>query len=301
MTAALAKRTAWMQLSGRLMWKRLWGPHLVKKADMLGTYATALAYSFVLSVVPLLVVAFALTDALVGTLNPRTYHETLVSVCRSKPTQSIMQIIEAVENTWHNNWAKTIGLLFAIYTSFNLMNQIVRTLVFIFDDTRRVFEWNWKVFIKTVSLLAVWMFLLLAIIVSSILELVRVPGDPFLSVPWKVASDLALIAALFAAVFATYFLVPSKRPRLRDVADGALVASLGWVSCGVVFRVVLPYIFGANMVYKALGSVIIILLWALSCAWSFILGACWTMRFPAKRARGRRREVVAIVVLKRDG
>jgi uncharacterized BrkB/YihY/UPF0761 family membrane protein len=161
----------------------------------------------------------------------------------------------------------------------------VRTLLFIFDDTRRVYEWNWKVFIKTVSLLAVWMFLLLAIIVSSILRLMVHRAVDFLSVPWKVTTDLALIAALFVAVFATYFLVPSKRLRLRAVADGALVASLGWVGCGVIFRVVLPYVFGANMVYKALGSVIIILLWALSCAWSFILGACWTVRFPAKRRR----------------
>jgi YihY family inner membrane protein len=267
------------------MWKRLCGPHLVKKADLLGTYATALAYSFVLSVVPLLVVAVALTDALLGSFNPKAYHEILVSVLPVETDQSIVTITEAVENTWHHDWAKTLGLLFAIYTSFNLMNQIVRTLIFIFDDSRRVYEWNVKIFIKTIALLAVWTFLLLAIIVSSIMTLIVHRSAHYLSVPWRVTSDLVMIASLFAAVFATYFLVPSKRRKLRDIADGALVASLGWISCGLVFREVLPQVFGANMVYKALGSVVIILLWAMACAWSFILGACWTVRFPTRSAR----------------
>jgi membrane protein len=269
------------------MWKLLCGPHLAKKADMLGTYATALAYSFVLSVIPLLVVAFAVTDQLVGSLNARTYHETLASVLPVESEQSITTIIVAVENSWHSDWAKTVGLLFAIYTSFNLMNQIVRTLLFIFDDKRRIYEWTWGVFIKTVSLLAVWTFLLLSIIVSSIMTWVVHKTAHFWSVPWRVTSDLVMIASLFAAVFITYFLVPSKRPSLRDVRDGALVASLGWIGCGLVFGQVMPWVFGANMVYKALGSVVLILLWALSCAWSFILGACWTVRFPARPKRAR--------------
>jgi membrane protein len=269
------------------MWKQLCGPHLVKKADMLGTYATALAYSFVLSVIPLLVVAFALTHELVGSINTKTYYETLRSVLPAESDQSITTIIVAVENSWHSDWAKMVGLLFAIYTSFNLMNQIVRTLLFIFDDSRRLYEWTWRVFIKTVSLLAVWTFLLLSIIVSSIMTLVVRESAHFWSVPWRVTSDLVMIASLFSAVFITYFLVPSKRPKWRDVRDGALVASLGWISCGLVFSQVLPHVFGANMVYRALGSVVLILLWALSCAWSFIIGACWTVRFPARPRRAR--------------
>jgi uncharacterized BrkB/YihY/UPF0761 family membrane protein len=167
------------------------------------------------------------------------------------------------------------------------MNQMVRTLLFIFDDTRRLYEWTWRVFIKTVSLLAIWTFLLLAVIVFSIMTIVVHETAHFWTGPWRVTSDLAMITALFFAVFATFYLVPSKRLPLRDVRDGAMVASLGWISCGLIFSQVLPYIFGANMVYKALGSVVIILLWALSCAWSLILGACWTMRFPTGPARAR--------------
>ena len=41
------------------MFKWLYGPLLYAKADRLGTYAAALAYCFVLSLVPFLAVTFA--------------------------------------------------------------------------------------------------------------------------------------------------------------------------------------------------------------------------------------------------
>jgi YihY family inner membrane protein len=268
------------------MWKLLLGAHLVKKVDLLGTYAAALAYSFVLSVVPFMVVAFALTSQLVGTLNPRTYQHTLESILPLAENSPFLQhILTAVQTFGHNGWARGIGLLFAIYTSFNLMNQIVRTLVFILDDSRRPFEWSWKVFSKTVALLAVWTFLLLTLTISSVLGIFIYHNAAFLTRPLRVASDLGLIVSLFAAVFATFYLVPNKRPRLRDVRDGALVAAVGWIACSLVFADVLPRFLGANLVYQALGSIVIILLWSQSCAWSLIVGACWMVRFGARARR----------------
>jgi membrane protein len=275
-----------MQVFGRLMWKWLYGSHLAKKVDMLSTYATALAYSFVLSIVPLLVVAFALTYELIGSVNGRAYHEALVSVL-PVGDQEITRIIKAVETSWRSNLAKTLGPIFAVYTSFNLMNQIVRTLIFIFDDARRPYEWSLRLVIKTVSLLAIWTFLLLAIIVSSILTWAVNSTEHFWLGPWRVASDLVMVAALFTALFLTFYLVPNKRPRWRDVRDGALVASLCWIVCGLCFSSLQKYLHSVNMVYQALGSVVIILLWAQACAWSLIIGACWMVRFAARGGRSR--------------
>ncbi len=33
---------------------------------------------------------------------------------------------------------------------------------------------------------------------------------------------------------------------------------------------------------SALGSLVVILLWAQACAWSVIIGACWMVRFPGR-------------------
>ena len=62
----------------------------------------------------------------------------------------------------------TIGFILALYTSFNLMEQIIRTLLFIFDDPRRPQEWSWMVVVKTIALLFIWMCLLLLISISAV-------------------------------------------------------------------------------------------------------------------------------------
>jgi membrane protein len=160
----------------------------------------------------------------------------------------------------------------------------VRSLLFVFDDARRPFEWTWQIFSKTVALLAVWTFLLLTVTVSSVLGIFVHRNAYFLSMPWRVGSDILLIVSLFAAVFATYYLVPS-RPRLRDVRDGAMVAAVGWIGCGLVFTRVIPHMMGLNVVYQALGTIVVILLWAQACAWSLIIGACWMVRFASKAKR----------------
>jgi len=270
------------------MWNWLLGPNLAKKAPLLSTYADALSYSFVLSVIPFVVIAFALTSEFVGSLSPRTYESTLSSVLpldngNRTDLHLANRISTALETQRNSGIARTIGLLFAIYTSYNLMNQIVRSLLFIFDDARRAFEWTWGIFTKTLALLAIWTFLLLAVTVSSVLGIFLYHNAHFLSASWRVASNLGLIASLFFAVFATYYLVPGRRPRLRAARDGAMVASLGWIGCSLIFTRVLPHMMGMNLVYQALGSIVIILLWAQACAWSLIIGACWMVRFKSKR------------------
>jgi YihY family inner membrane protein len=272
------------------MWKWFLGPHLMTKVDKLGTYAAALAYSFVLSVIPFLGIAFALTTELVGSLNPRAYEETLNSILPLEKsdhsdTLLVSHIAKAIETARNNTLARTLGPIFAFYVSFNLMNQIVRALLFIFDDSRRLYEWTWRVFIKTMALLAVWTFLLLTITVSSVLRIFVYHNVNFLSGMWGVVSDLVIICSLFGAVFVTYYLVPTQQRRLREVRDGALLASVSWIGCGLIFQHVLPQMMGLNMVYQALGSVVIILLWAQACAWSLILGACWVARFSPRPRR----------------
>jgi membrane protein len=266
------------------MWKWLYGANLSKKVYGLGTYAAALAFCFVLSVVPFVVLSFAFASQFLGDLNSHAYQRTLEDVLPGESTADIAAILAKVHDSYrHSTTAKTVGLLFALYTSFNLMNQIVRTLLFIFDDARRPYEWNWRVFIKTVSLLATWTFLLLVLTACSLVGIFIYHASRALVEPWRLASDLVTVVALFLAFFVTYYLVPNKRFQLRQVRDGALVASVGWISCSLIFSNVLPRLLDLNMVYRALGSVVIILFWAQACAWSVIAGACWMVRFSSRR------------------
>jgi len=210
------------------------------------------------------------------------------AVVLEPPRDMSQQIISTLESTSRRGLA-TVGFIFAVYTSFNLMEQIVRTLLFIFDDPRRSQGWSWSVVLKTIALLLIWMFLLLVIsivsiatpVIQKILNQLQLDSTLW-TAPLLVGRDLVLFASLFGAFFLTYYLVPTKRYTVMLVRNGALVASLGWILGSLLFAYVLPSVWRTNAVYEALGSVVVILLWAQACAWSVIIGACWMVRFSVR-------------------
>jgi YihY family inner membrane protein len=274
------------------MFKWLYGPILISKADRLGTYAAALAYCFVLSMVPFLAVTFAVGMQISAELAlskhyAEHYLEVLGDILPMANPQDMERILAAVEHST-KGWLVTIGSILAVYTSFNLMNQINRTLIFIFDDPRRPQEWSWTVVVKTIALLFIWMFLLLLISISAVeASVLRHLLDHFLfsSLSKALATGvqvLVVIAALFGTFYLTYRLVPTRRHKNRYVVEGSLLAVCGWIVCSLIFSSVLTKLLQTSAAYIALGSVVAILLWAQACAWSVIIGACWIVRFSSR-------------------
>jgi membrane protein len=278
------------------MLKWLWGPNLITKADRLGTYAAALAYCFVLSLVPFFIVTFVVGMHLTLELDinsdyyKKHYAEVLGNIIPSQA--DARNIVETVTNVEGRNkgWIFIIGFLFALYTSYNLMEQILRTLLFIFDDPRRPNVWSWLGVVKTVGLLLIWMILLLLVSVSAVeaailrqflydILLLEAGGKAVATA----SQLLIIIAALFGTIFVTYYVAPERRHRVSVVVEGSLLASLGWILCSLVFAKIMPALLSTSAAYLALGGVVAILLWAQACAWSIILGACWIVRFSQSK------------------
>jgi YihY family inner membrane protein len=224
------------------------------------------------------------TELALGKHYAEHYAEVLGGIIPMENPEDMARIFTAVEHSTRGGLV-TIGFLLAIYTSFNLMMQIVRTLVFIFDDPRRSREWNWTVVVKTIALLFIWMCLLLLISISAVeAAVLRHLLDRFLLSGLSKAlvnglQVMVVISALFGTFFLTYYLVPTQAYQRKYVVEGSLLASCGWIACSLIFASVMPEILKASAAYIALGSVVAILLWAQACAWSVIVGACWIVRF----------------------
>jgi membrane protein len=275
------------------MFNWLYGPILITKSDRLSTYAAALAYNVVLSMVPFLAVTYVLGMHVSAHLDVgKQYEQDFANVINGLiPTGSqvvTVQSFKAVENSSLGGFIP-IGLIFAIYTSFSLMEQIIRTLIFIFDDPRRPQTWSWMVVVKTIVLLFIWMFLLLLISITAVeASILRTVLDQFIFSTFtkdlvKVAQILVVIFALYGTFFLTYYMISARRFKTSLVVEGSLLASCGWVACSLLFATVLPKILQASAAYIALGSVVAIMLWAQTCAWSLIAGACWIVRFSPMR------------------
>jgi membrane protein len=278
------------------MFKWLYGPILISKVDRLGTYASALAYCFVLSLVPFLAVTFAVGLQITSQLALKndayaaSYADLLKNILPTENQADAQHIFAAVQHSTKGGLV-TIGFILALYTSFNLMDQIIRTLIFIFDDPRRPSEWTWKVVGKGLALLGTWMCLLLLISIlavesSGLRHLLNRYLLPSLSEALVSGLQISVvIGALFGTFYFTYYLVPTRAHPKKYVVEGSMLASFGWIVCSLIFAFVIPNILKASAAYVALGSVVAILLWAQACAWSIILGACWIVRFSTARAK----------------
>ena len=66
---------------------------------------------------------------------------------------------------------------------------------------------------------------------------------------------------------------------MRLHIQGGTFAAFGWLAISYIFAYILPVVWKQNVLYGAMGSIVATLLWAYSCAWSVLLGACWTSRF----------------------
>ena len=275
------------------MFKWFYGSILHPKVDKLGTYAAALAYCIVLSLVPFLVVTFAVglqifsQLALKNDVFAKGYAEVLSEILPMESPTQTARILNVVQNPTSQKslTAVAIGFGLAIYTSFNLMEQIIRTLLFIFDDPRKPREWTWKITGKTFALLAIWMCLLLLISITAVAStglqsLLEHFVFPTVSQQFARALQiLVIISALFGTFYITFYLVPSRHYKRKYLVEGSLLASSGWIACSLIFASVMPKLLKTSAAYIALGSVVGILLWAQACAWSIIIGACWIVRF----------------------
>ncbi len=275
------------------MFDRVLGSNLTQKVDRLGTYAAALAYCFVLSMVPFLALTFAVGMEVADELDlnkhyAEHYAQVLGDIIPASDPRDTQRIFDAVQHSLHGGLL-TIGFLLAIYTSYNLMDQIIRTINFIFDDPRRPQAWSWLLAGKTATLLLIWMLLLLLVSIGAVeagilRHVLDSLGMTLLSRDVAATVQvLVTVGALFGTLYLTYYVVPAKRYKRHLVLEGSLLASCGWIICSLVFAYVMPKILATNAAYKALGSVVAILLWAQFCAWSIILGACWIVRFSSKK------------------
>jgi YihY family inner membrane protein len=282
------------------MFKWLYGPILFSKVDQLGTYASALAFCFVLSLVPFLAVTFAVGMEIASQLAMNKdyasgYQAVLQSILPMERPEETQRIFHTVENSMKSKSSLfTVGFILALYTSFNLMDQIIRTLLFIFDDSRKPREWSWRVMTKGFALLGIWMCLLLLISVSAVGTTgLHALLNQFLfkSLSNAVVTAVQIsvvIGSLFGTMYLTYYMVPTRHYKKQYVVEGSLLASTGWILCSLIFATVVPKLLKASAAYAALGSVVGILIWAQACAWSIILGACWIVRFSPPRMKAGR-------------
>lgn len=261
----------------------LLGRRLQGKLTMLPSFAAAMAFYFLVSLVPfLVVVSRGVAAVFSANLTP-----DLISFLRDVlPPESRLRpdaLAASIQQTTHGLAAASTAA--AVWTASSGLNEMTRAIHFLFSDPQRPHPGGWRRRGKAFGVLLIWAvaiglgavgFVLLPLIQS---QLGRMGAGALL--PRAFASAVrypTAFAALFAAFAFTYAFVPEKRPSWGAAAQGSFIAAACWSGVSLLFAYLLPKVWHVSLFSGAMSSVLALLIWAYCGSWGVLLGAAWTVR-----------------------
>ena len=252
------------------------------KLVMLPTFAAAMAFYFLISLVPfLIVVTRGVAWIFSANLTPQLT-AFLRDVLPPESTPRPEALSAAVRGGGAGFWA--VSTFVAACTASSGLNELARAIHYVFSDERRPHPGGWIRRLKSLGLLGIWTLAIGATAVFLVLiPIAREavfrfgPGRRF---PVLLDADVrypAAFALLFAAFALTYEFVPepAHRPRWSAAAQGALVAAATWMGTCFIFAYFLPRVWGVSLFHGVMSSALATLAWAYCGCWGVIVGACW--------------------------
>ncbi len=265
----------------------LWGEQLKRKAPYFPGHAAAIAFFFLLALVPFMVVTLALIKT-VFTLDLET---PVIAILNGLiPANDFIDVDKIVQTASRagSRGILTFTFIIALWSTSNFMTSIVQALHFIFSTEDHLARKGWVARLYSFGLLLVWS----AFIMVTSLLLVLAPAVEALAenvlyvqeIQWaaiRLGRLVIIFVMMLLAFWSTYRLTASSRVVKKRFWQAALIATLGWILMGYLFTNVMPAIWEKSIVYGTIGSIVITLFWAYSSAWVVLLGACWIARRPS--------------------
>jgi len=252
-----------------------------KILPVLGIYAGGIAFFFLLSLVPFLVVVMGL----VAYFSPVDLTEPVLSILRDLiPNQDFLNL-ESIVSTAKQAGSRglfSLTFLFALWTASNFMGCLTQGLHLIFSGKTQEPQRGWSVRLRSLILILIWsLFLSL----TAVLFLVAPVLETWLtrSLDWPTFQTFLITALRFVFLFfmsATAFGLSYRLNARRRTPTGlcwraGCLTTVGWLLCGWAFTNVLPAIWQKSVAFGALGSVVATMLWAYAAAWVVLLGGLY--------------------------
>jgi membrane protein len=243
--------------------KRLWQQ---SSEDDIFVWASALAYSWLFSIFPFLILLLSLVPYLPKKAKDTAYNSVsrFITEMLGKEAPTINDNLTSVMHNQRTGWLG-IGLVLTIWVASGGMAMTMSALDRCYDikETR---PWYKQRALAIGMTLAVTIGMLLMIILMPVGTAVGawLQSTGSISFPLQVAFDLvryflSLLFALFVLAIIYYF-GPNIRQRFRLLSPGALFVAVVWILTDVVFRVYIDKFARYDQTYGSVGGAAILLL-----------------------------------------
>jgi uncharacterized BrkB/YihY/UPF0761 family membrane protein len=251
----------------------------LQKFSLLGTFAGALAFYFLLALVPLFILATTLVHhALHLDITPQL-RDLLAALLPSSLDRTPGRVVEAVIAGTSRGWF-TFGFIGILWACISFMNELARAIHLIFADQLDASAGGWRRWFKSIALIALWC----GALATACILFIASTRIPELAHQWPWLQGAALLAAqvarwtttfalLGSAATLTYRLVPARPASWAVCAGVGFGVALAWMGMGTALTRGLPLLWSQSPLPLAFGSFLIVMIWAYACCWALLLGA----------------------------
>ena len=225
--------------------------------------AASFAYYAFVSILPLLVLLFAIVSALRGEALAQA---VVRQVAALTPTGRDL-IRDALTGSTGRLELSVVSALALTWSAVKVFRSLDFAFSQIYDATAEPTLAE-QLEDGLVVLVAMGVALVLMVVVSVPDELVQGRQSVV-----EVVDQIELFVGLVVAFFPLYYVLPPVRLRIRDALPGTLVAAVGWLALQVGFRF---YAENARQyaAYGVLGAVLLFVVWLYVAGFLLLVGAC---------------------------
>ncbi|MEH7375053.1 YihY/virulence factor BrkB family protein [Neobacillus drentensis] len=251
--------------------KLLW--HRVDEDDLPGLSAQ-LAYYFLLSLFPLLIVLFTLLPYI------PIPHQDMLGIVRDFAPVEAMDLIEKNVHdimNHRNGGLLSFGIIGTIWSSSNGINAIVKA----FNKAYNVKESRSFIVSRGMAILLTFGMIFVLILAIVLPVFGREIGvflfsqmgytTEFIKV-WDTLSWLVSAIILFLIFTGLYWIAPNVKIKCRSAFPGAAFATVGWIISSIGLTFYVGNISNYSLTYGSIGAIIVLMIWLYISAFIIILG-----------------------------
>lgn len=251
----------------RLLW------HRIDEDDLPGLSAQ-LAYYFLLSLFPLLIVLFTLLPYI-----PIPHQDMLGLIRDFAPGDTIDLIEKNVHDIMNhrNGGLLSFGIIGTLWSASNGINAIVKAFnkAYNVNESRSFIVSRGMAIILTFGMILV---LILAIVLPVFGKEIGIflfsqlgYTTEFIKL-WNTLSWLVSAIILFLIFTGLYWIAPNVKLKCRSAFPGAIFATIGWIVSSIGLTFYVGNIGNYSLTYGSIGAIIVLMIWLYISAFIIILG-----------------------------
>lgn len=248
----------------RTLWREI-------QNDNLLDYAGSVAFSAILALFPFLLFAVALASVVI---DPSTLDAMVGQIRRLAPAQVADLLGERLRalTSGTRPGLLTLGAVGAIWAASGAVTALIDAFNIAYDVREGRPFWKTRGLGMLVTIVAAVLFIAASAIAIATPALAGALGEPLetlvMWLRWPVA---AVIMMLIVACL--YYFLPDVERDFKLITLGSVIAVVAWLLASLGFSLYVGHFGNYEVVYGALGSVIVLLLWIWISALAVLLGA----------------------------